>query len=174
MRHRNRQRSTQKTRSNFVNRVLRRFRHRFQDLPMEIPSILLPDPEHLRLDSLVVASDGRTLTFVLASMQTATCCPLCGMSTARIHSGYTRTVLDLPWAGVLVQLRLRVHKFFCDVPECPRTVFTERLPDQIALPARTDTLLAEVRQAPIPAAPPATKIVLMIGLNAKARAMPRL
>jgi transposase len=158
---------------------------------MEIPSMLLPDPEHLRLDSLAVASDGRTLTFILASMQTMTCCPLCGTPTTRIHSRYTRTVLDLPWAGVLVQLRLRVHKFFCDLPECPRTIFTERLPqvlaprarrtyrlaaaqqriglalggaagerlaDEIALPAGTDTLLAEVRQAPIPAAPPATKI----------------
>jgi transposase len=158
---------------------------------MEIPSMLLPDPEHLRLDSLVVASDGRTLTFVLASMQTTTCCPGCGTSTTRIHSRYIRTVFDLPWAGVLVQLRLRVHKFFCDLPECPRTIFTERLPqvlaprarrtyrlataqqriglalggaagerlaDEIAHPAGTDTLLAEVRQAPIPAAPPATKI----------------
>ena len=95
---------------------------------MEIPSMLLPDPEHLQLDSLTVASDGRTLTFILASMQTTTCCPLCGTSTTRIHSRYTRTVLDLPWAGVLVQLRLRVHKFFCDLPECPRTIFTERLP----------------------------------------------
>jgi transposase len=158
---------------------------------MEIPSMLLPDPEHLRLDSLVVASDGRTLTFLLASMQTTTCCPVCGTSTTRVHSRYTRTVLDLPWAGVLVQLRLRVHKFFCELPECPRTIFTERLPqvlaprarrthrlataqqriglalggaagerlaDEIAHPAGTDTLLAEVRQAPIPATPPATKI----------------
>ena len=61
---------------------------------MEIPSMLLPDPQHLRLDSLVVASDGRTLTFVLASRQTMTCCPLCGTSTTRVHSRYTRTVLD--------------------------------------------------------------------------------
>lgn len=158
---------------------------------MEIPSMLLPDPGQLRLDSLAVASDGRSLTLVLASMQTTTCCPLCGTSTTRIHSRYTRTVLDLPWAGVLVQLRLRVHKFFCELPECPRTIFTERLPqvlaprarrthrlasaqqriglalggaagerlsEEIAHPAGTDTLLAEIRQAPIPAMPPATKI----------------
>lgn len=158
---------------------------------MEIPSILFPAPEQLRLDSLAVSSNGSTVTFALASVQTTTCCPLCGTSTARIHSHYTRTVLGLPWAGVLVQLRLRVHKFFCDLPECPRTIFTERLPqvlaprarrthrlataqqriglalggaagerlaEEIAHPAGTDTLLAEVRQAPIPALPPATKI----------------
>jgi transposase len=100
-------------------------------------------------------------------------------------------VLDLPWAGVLVQLRLRVHKFFCDVADCPLSIFTERLPQvlaprarrthrlaaaqqriglalggaaaerlasDLAHPAGVDTLLAEVRQAPIPAMPPPTKI----------------
>ena len=158
---------------------------------MEIPSIPLPDPEHLRFDSLAVASDARTLTLVLASTQTSALCPLCGTSTRRIHSCYTRTVLDLPWAGLLVQLRLSVHKFFCDVPDCPRTIFTERLPHilaprarrthrlataqqriglalggaaaqrlaaDLAHPAGVDTLLAEVRQAPIPTTPPATKL----------------
>ena len=158
---------------------------------MEIPSILLPDPEHLRFDSLAVASDARTLTLVLASTQTSALCPLCGTSTRRIHSCYTRTVLDLPWAGLLVQLRLSVHKFFCDLRECPRTIFTERLPHilaprarrthrlaaaqqriglalggaaaqrlaaDLAHPAGVATLLAEVRQAPIPTTPPATKL----------------
>src|SRR5260221_3520587 len=113
---------------------------------MEIPAMLLPDPEHLQLDSLAVASDGRTLTFILASMQTMACCPLCGTSTTRIHSRYTRTVLDLPWAGVLVQLRLRVHKFFCDLPECPRTIFTERLPQVLAPRARRPYRLAAAQQ----------------------------
>ena len=41
---------------------------------MEIPSMLLPDPEHLRLDSLAVASDTRTLSLVLASSQTTSMC----------------------------------------------------------------------------------------------------
>jgi len=158
---------------------------------MDIPSMLLPDSEHLRLDSLAVASDARTLTLVLASTQTTSCCPLCGTPTTRIHSRYIRTVLDLPWAGLLVQLRLSVHKFFCDATDCPRKIFTERLPymlaprarrthrlaaaqqqiglalggaagerlaAQIAHPAGSDTLLAEVRQTPIPAPSAATKI----------------
>lgn len=158
---------------------------------MDIPSILLPNSEHLRLDSLAVASDGCTLTLQLASTQTTTPCPECGMSASRIHSRYIRTVLDLPWAGVLVQLRLLVHKFFCDHPECPRAIFTERLPQLLAPrarrthrlaiaqqriglalggaagerlaimlghPAGVDTLLSEVRHAPIPLLPPATKV----------------
>jgi transposase len=47
--------------------------------------------------------------------------------TTRIHSCYTRTVLDLPWAGMPVQLRLHVHTFFCSARDCIRTIFTERL-----------------------------------------------
>lgn len=158
---------------------------------MDIPAILLPDAAHLRLDSLTAAPDGQALTLVLASTQTAASCPLCGTLTTRIHSRYTRTVLDLPWAGTLVQLRLRVHKFFCSARDCIRTIFTERLPhvlaprarrtrrlvtaqqriglalggaagerlaEELVYPAGTDTLLDAVRQAPIPPAPPATKI----------------
>jgi transposase len=162
-----------------------------QDMPMDLPAILLPDAAHLRLDSLTAAPDGQALTLVLASTQTTAPCPLCGTVTTRIHSRYTRTVLDLPWAGMLVQLRLHVHKFFCSARDCIRTIFTERLPhvlaprarrtrrlataqqriglalgdaagerlaDELAYPAGTDTLLDAVRQAPIPTAPPATKV----------------
>jgi transposase len=158
---------------------------------MDLPAILLPDAEHLRLDSLTAARDGQALTLVLASTQTVAPCPLCGTATTRIHSRYTRTVFDLPWAGMLVQLRLHVQKFFCNARDCNRTIFTERLPHvlaprarrthrlaaaqqriglalggaagerlaaEIAHPAGADTLLAEVRQAPIPASPPTTKI----------------
>jgi len=158
---------------------------------MDLPTILLPDAAHLRLDSLTAAPDGQVLTLVLASTQTAAPCPMCGTVTTRIHSRYTRTVLDLPWAGMLVQLRLHVQKFFCSARDCIRTIFTERLPqvlaprarrtrrlataqqriglalggaagerlaDALAYPAGTDTLLDAVRQAPIPPAPPATKV----------------
>jgi transposase len=158
---------------------------------MEIPAMLLPDAVHLRLDSLTAAPDGQALTLVLASTQTAAPCPVCGTVTTRIHSRYTRTVLDLPWAGMLVQLRLHVQKFFCNTRDCIRTIFTERLPqvlaprarrterlataqqriglalggaagerlaEELAYGAGTDTLLDAVRQAPIPPAPEATKV----------------
>jgi transposase len=108
--------------------------------------MLLPDPEHVQLVSLAAASDAGSLTLVLTSTQTAATCPLCGTSTARIHSRYTRTVLDLPWAGLLVQLRLSVHKFFCDLPECPRSIFTERLPQLLAPHARRTHRLAAAQQ----------------------------
>lgn len=35
---------------------------------------------------------------------------------------------DLSIQNVQVLLRLHVRKFYCDQPECPRRIFTERLP----------------------------------------------
>jgi transposase len=113
---------------------------------MDIPSLLLPDPEHLQLDAIAAASDGRSLTLLLASTQLCATCPVCGTSTTRIHSRYTRTVLDLPWAGMLVQLRLQVHKFFCTARDCARTIFTERLPQVLAPRARRTQRLVRAQQ----------------------------
>jgi transposase len=45
-----------------------------------------------------------------------------------VHSHYTRTLADLPWAGLAVQLRLTVRKFRCPLVTCPQQIFTERLP----------------------------------------------
>jgi hypothetical protein len=35
---------------------------------------------------------------------------------------------DLPWMSCAVRLELHVRRFFCPTPECPRQIFTERLP----------------------------------------------
>ena len=55
-------------------------------------------------------------------------CPLCGTPAQRIHSRYERTVWDLSVQNVQVLLHLHVRKFYCDQPNCPRRIFTERLP----------------------------------------------
>ena len=52
---------------------------------------------------------------------------MCGRSSRRVHGRYTRTLVDLPWGGVPVRLRVRVRKFFCDEPSCERRIFAERL-----------------------------------------------
>ncbi|MCA1731768.1 MAG: ISL3 family transposase [Actinobacteria bacterium] len=46
----------------------------------------------------------------------------------RVHSRYTRTLTDLPWQGIPVNVRLRVRRFFCDEKVCKRTIFADRLP----------------------------------------------
>ena len=68
-------------------------------------------------------------------------CPLCQQEAARVHSRYRRTVADLPSGGRRVVLSLLMRKFFCDTAQCPRRIFTERLPDFIHPWARiTDRL----------------------------------
>src|SRR5262245_43445064 len=70
-------------------------------------------------------------------------CPLCHVRTSRVHSRYTRTVADLPWGAYAVRWQLRMRKFFCDNPTCPRQIFTERLPTVAAPWARRTLRLAQ-------------------------------
>lgn len=59
-------------------------------------------------------------------------CPLCGKAAHRVHSRYQRTVADVPIQQTAVLLVLHVRKFYCDLPTCPRRIFTERLPQVTA------------------------------------------
>src|SRR5262249_32565157 len=72
----------------------------------------------------------------VTSTQACVPCPLCHVQTSRVHSRYTRTLADLPWGAYVVRLQLRVRKFFCGHPACPRQIFTERLPTVAAPWAR--------------------------------------
>nr|WP_271567000.1 transposase family protein [Bradyrhizobium sp. CCBAU 11386] len=55
-------------------------------------------------------------------------CPCCGGQTGRVHSHYERRLADLPWQGRVVEIRLQARRFRCANPQCPRRIFTERLP----------------------------------------------
>lgn len=55
-------------------------------------------------------------------------CPACGQLSDRIHSHYQRVIADVPCGNRSVTLQLHVRKFFCRTPNCPRKIFTERLP----------------------------------------------
>ena len=66
-------------------------------------------------------------------------CPVCGSVAQRIHSRYQRTIWDLPLHQQQVVLHLRVRKFYCDQPTCPRRIFAERLP-QVTTPHGRFTL----------------------------------
>jgi len=110
-----------------------------------VTNLLLPWLPGLRLDA--VSATDTTLVLILTAIQAEAICPLCAQPSDHIHSRYTRTVADLPWAGRAVQLHLHVRKFFCRNPACPRLVFTERLPALVAPSARrTLRLWAEQRQ----------------------------
>src|SRR2546428_3822977 len=74
------------------------------------------------------------------------CCPLCQHSSERIHSSYERTVADVPCGGRRVTLALTVRKFVCPRPQCPRQIFTERLPALVQSYARMTNRLSEALQ----------------------------
>lgn len=93
----------------------------------------MPDTEHLALKTWSTDSTNLHVSVEVASTQLEANCPICQSSTRRIHSRYHRTLNDLNWAAQSVTLRLRVRKFFCDNADCPRCIFTERLP-QVAVP----------------------------------------
>lgn len=103
---------------------------------------LLPDPTCLHLQLLDASSTAITVV-VMTTSEEATC-PLCHRLSVRIHSRYVRQVADLPWMGCAVRLELHVRRFFCPNWECPRQIFTERLPSVVAPYARCTTRLTDV------------------------------
>lgn len=91
-------------------------------------------PDTIRLEALQVAEAA-----INVSMTTTTAsavCPDCGALATRVHSCYDRTLADLPWASIPVQICLTVQRFFCDQASCRRATFTERLPTLAPLYAR--------------------------------------
>lgn len=87
------------------------------------------------------------LTVEAISTQPRARCPGCGTLSDAVHCRYQRTVQDAPCAGRRVILCLRVRKFVCRVPTCPRKVFAERLPDLVQPWARVSNRLLEELKA---------------------------
>ena len=95
-------------------------------------------PEGLYLESPSVET-GR-VGIRVASGANRPRCPVCGIVSSRTHSRYLRTVSDLPWRGISVELEVRARRFFCDEPSCERSIFCERLPDVAARARKTRRL----------------------------------
>lgn len=76
---------------------------------------------------------------------TSATCPLCGGSSTRAHSFYSRRLADLPWQGRVVELQVRVRRFRCTSLGCRRRIFAESL--AIAGPKARRTLrLREIQR----------------------------
>src|SRR5258708_14471242 len=50
-------------------------------------------------------------------------CPACGSVSARVHGGYSRTVADGAAGGRPVLIIVRVLRFLCTCPSCPKATF---------------------------------------------------
>jgi transposase len=110
--------------------------------PKKLPTTLLPKAPGLKLRDAAI--DTETVSFSVESTRPVAACPACGQRTARLHSHYLRTLADLPWGGRSVRLSLRVRRFRCTGPECPRRIFAERLPSVVEPYARKTARLREV------------------------------
>lgn len=82
----------------------------------------------LRSSSLAIhriVLDGPAIVLEAEGTTTSACCPACGVVSQRIHDHYVRHPADLPWRGCPVRLILRVRRFRCTNPACPRATFAE-------------------------------------------------
>jgi len=112
---------------------------------MELPTCVLPDATAAECDTIGVCEEGMTIQLLMRSIQRTSACPGCSQPSARIHSHYQRTLADLPWARIAVQLKIVVRRFFCDNPDCPRRIFAERLSTIAPAWSRRTTRLAETQ-----------------------------
>jgi transposase len=70
-------------------------------------------------------------------------CPACGTSSRRVHGAYWRSLGDVACFGRPTLLLVRVRRFRCAAPACPRRTFAEPLPGVAQTRARqTDRLRA--------------------------------
>src|SRR5215210_937790 len=97
-------------------------------------------PKGLDLESLRIET-GR-VSICVSSGTSRSVCPLCGRASSRVHSRYARTVSDLPWHGISVELEVLARRFFCEESSCERKIFCERLPE-VAARARKTVRLEE-------------------------------
>ena len=106
---------------------------------MEFLQHLLPSQTNVSLTSWTIEPAKQQLVINLSSTQTVARCPVCQTPSHRIHSGYERTLRDLPLVQFSLIILLQVCKFFCFNDSCARRIFTERLPQIVAPWARRTT-----------------------------------
>lgn len=109
----------------------------------DLLTVLLPASSELRIDAFELDASPSKIMLTLTSTQMSPICPACHHQATRVHSHYSRTLADLAWAQIPVCLHLQVRKLFCETRDCPRRIFTERLPSVVAPWARRTTRLAE-------------------------------
>lgn len=95
---------------------------------------ICPDPALWQIACIASRTD--RIVLHLQPMRAAVDCPVCGTPSGRVHSRYYRQAWDLPWAGWPVALLVQARRFFCDVVDCPRRIFTEPFPNALARYAR--------------------------------------
>ena len=94
-----------------------------------ITQFILPSNVQLKADA--VYSEPGVIYISASVYQSCSTCPICSKKSMRIHSRYSRMLLDLPISGHCARVNLKARKYFCDNQTCPRKVFTERFDHEI-------------------------------------------
>jgi len=111
-----------------------------------LTKLFFPGVAGVRVDR--VWREGPALHMEVAAQRRWARCPLCHRRSKRLHSGYERSLADLPCGGDRVVVHLRVRRFVCRVRWCRRKIFAERLPDLVApFARRTARLTTHVLRA---------------------------
>ncbi len=79
----------------------------------------------VRLERVAFAAD--VLEVSAATCGPAPRCPGCWARARRVHSSYGRRLAERPLTGPMLQVRLRVRRFFCDWSSCKRKTFVEQV-----------------------------------------------
>jgi transposase len=87
---------------------------------------LLPDLPGFSIEQITLVGD--MITLIAQSQTRSASCPDCASVSSRVHSRYSRQLVDLPWSGRKVRLILQVRRFFCGKFACPRKTFAEAIP----------------------------------------------
>lgn len=107
---------------------------------MQFASLLF---EHCPLQVTGLRITPQGITLMAVPVAHFSFCPACGVRCWRVHSHYCRKVYDLPAHGRRICLELHLRRFFCDLPDCPRTIFAERLPQVVRPHARKTCRLTD-------------------------------
>ena len=90
------------------------------------PQLLLPPGAGLVIEHVQLCDEIVHLT--VRREASGAHCPGCATWTEAFHSSYERNLCDLPIAGRQAVVDLRVRRFRCYHPECPRKTFVEQAP----------------------------------------------
>ncbi|MFF3159787.1 transposase family protein [Streptomyces sp. NPDC057910] len=75
-----------------------------------------------------VETDGEAICVEARCTANGAYCPACGDWSAQVHGSYQPFPTDLACGGRPCVLVLRVRRFVCSTPACPRRTFVEQVP----------------------------------------------
>ena len=85
--------------------------------------LVLLFPQLAGLKVYRIEDTGDAVVISASCVSSSECCPACGSPSARVHGGYLRTVADGAAGGRPVLIILRVLRFLCLDPSCPKATF---------------------------------------------------